>query len=184
MTDTNKRGSAVKRYQESNKIKNLQTETKIFQKICSACKQSKCSLDFPKDLKTKDGFRYQCKSCAYTAKKKKYHNDPDEAKKNLLRNYKTRKRNRIFIYNYLTKSSCIDCGDSRWQVLDFDHVRGNKINNIADLVHAGVSIKKLEDEIAKCEVRCANCHRIKTSNQLGFYPYLKDQTNDSCASSS
>lgn len=57
---------------------------------------------------------------------------------------------------------CVDCG--LWSddtvVFDFDHVRGEK--------HAGVSqmkvfnIDRLMDEIEKCEVVCANCHRLRT----------------------
>lgn len=57
---------------------------------------------------------------------------------------------------------CADCG-VRYPsyVMDFDHVRGNKVGNVAHIVSHG-SEKKLLEEIAKCEVICSNCHRERT----------------------
>lgn len=58
------------------------------------------------------------------------------------------------------EKGCIDCGIRDWRVLDFDH-RGDspKCFNISDSI---LNIKKILLEIEKCDVRCANCHRIKT----------------------
>ena len=57
---------------------------------------------------------------------------------------------------------CVDCGVKNPIILEFDHVKGDKINNIADMVNQSYGLKTLKEEIRKCEVRCANCHRIKT----------------------
>lgn len=70
-------------------------------------------------------------------------------------------RNRIFLSEYLSDKYCIDCGISNILVLEFDHVRGEKSANIADKV-ACWSITRIKEEIDKCEIRCANCHRIAT----------------------
>ena len=56
---------------------------------------------------------------------------------------------------------CRDCGELDPIVLDFDHVRGKKVANIAEMC-GKVSEKTMLAEIAKCDVRCANCHRRKT----------------------
>ncbi|KKL20663.1 hypothetical protein LCGC14_2453200 [marine sediment metagenome] len=62
------------------------------------------------------------------------------------------------------KSGCVDCGyDGHTAALDFDHVRGEKIKDVSRMVTG--SREKLMAEIAKCEVRCANCHRIKTHDR-------------------
>jgi hypothetical protein len=54
---------------------------------------------------------------------------------------------------------CIDCGyDANADALEFDHVRGTKAAN----VNATLKPRALAIEIAKCEVRCANCHSIAT----------------------
>jgi len=58
-----------------------------------------------------------------------------------------------------TENGCKDCGIKDHRVLDFDHV-GPKEFNLAK--GDGVSREKLLAEIAKCEIRCANCHRLKT----------------------
>src|SRR3954469_2486289 len=56
---------------------------------------------------------------------------------------------------------CADCG-GRFPpcVMDFDHVRGDKLFHIGSYGEA-CAPQKLKAEIAKCEVVCANCHRIR-----------------------
>jgi hypothetical protein len=71
-------------------------------------------------------------------------------------------RNRNFVKDYLSKHPCIDCGNGNIVVLDFDHVTDTKIANISRMVANGASFKTLLKEVLKCEVRCANCHRIVT----------------------
>jgi hypothetical protein len=58
---------------------------------------------------------------------------------------------------------CADCGRSYPPyVMDFDHVRGEKVANVSVLVAGGASRRRVLAEIAKCEVVCANCHRERT----------------------
>jgi hypothetical protein len=56
---------------------------------------------------------------------------------------------------------CVDCG-GRFppECMDFDHVRGQKTKNIAAI--ATGSLERLLDEIAKCDLVCANCHGTRT----------------------
>lgn len=68
---------------------------------------------------------------------------------------------------------CADCGRSYpHYVMDFDHVRGDKSINVADVIYKNWSEKRLTEEIAKCDVVCANCHRIRThqliAHELGL----------------
>lgn len=59
-------------------------------------------------------------------------------------------------------SGCVDCGyNGHPEALDFDHIEDNKSAQIADLVSS--SLDRLFEEIAKCEVVCANCHRVRTA---------------------
>jgi hypothetical protein len=81
---------------------------------------------------------------------------------------KYRQRNRQFIYDTLTQSSCVDCGTTTFEVLEFDHVRGEKLYSITYIVHHGMSLDTLKNELEKCEVRCVNCHRLKTIEQFGW----------------
>jgi hypothetical protein len=80
---------------------------------------------------------------------------------------KARVRIRAYISNYLKTSPCVDCGETDAIVLEFDHLK-DKDFNLSDAARKGVSMKKLNAEIAKCEVRCANCHRKKTYERSGW----------------
>jgi hypothetical protein len=72
-----------------------------------------------------------------------------------------RRRNLLFIADYLESAPCVDCGEVDPAVLDFDHV-GVKRCGVVQLAYREASIGSLEREIAECEVRCANCHRRRT----------------------
>ncbi|HUH08184.1 MAG TPA: hypothetical protein VML96_10305 [Egibacteraceae bacterium] len=57
---------------------------------------------------------------------------------------------------------CADCG-MRYPpyVMDFDHVTGRKTRNVSQM-RSRASESQLRTEISKCEVVCANCHRVRT----------------------
>lgn len=81
------------------------------------------------------------------------------------RNKRQKKKNKEFVHRVKRRFSCVDCGESNPIVLEFDHVRGEKRKNIADMVVNYYSIKTIKNEMRKCDIRCANCHRIKTSER-------------------
>lgn len=101
--------------------------------------------------------------------RKKYPNKYREwRQKNLLKvrakQLKRVKERREYIKKYKNKP-CADCkGIFNPIAMDFDHVNGKKIFGVARMV--SFSKKRLDDEIAKCEVVCANCHRIRTFKRI------------------
>jgi hypothetical protein len=77
-------------------------------------------------------------------------------------------RVRTHINTHLQNNPCIDCGEADIVVLEFDHIGDDKKFNISDATRRGYSLDKVVAEIAKCEVRCANCHRKKTYERGGW----------------
>lgn len=77
-------------------------------------------------------------------------------------NKKARRRKAKAVFEYLAKHPCVDCGESDLRVLDFDHVSGEKLLAVRTMLSRSWRIDLIFDEIAKCEVRCANCHRKVT----------------------
>lgn len=60
---------------------------------------------------------------------------------------------------------CTDCKRFYpYCVMDFDHVRGQKLFNVGTMI--GQSLELIDAEIAKCEIVCSNCHRIRTKQRL------------------
>lgn len=59
---------------------------------------------------------------------------------------------------------CMDCGYRAHSVaLDFDHARGRKSILLSRCSERYWSV--VEHEIAKCDVVCANCHRVRTAQR-------------------
>ncbi|NUT57631.1 MAG: hypothetical protein HOQ00_02100 [Agromyces sp.] len=62
----------------------------------------------------------------------------------------------------------MDCGEADLRVLDFDHGEGSaKSAEVMKLAKAGYSWARVRDEIAKCDVRCRNCHAKVTYERMG-----------------
>jgi hypothetical protein len=79
-----------------------------------------------------------------------------------------RRQNRQGILQYLAGRSCIDCGESDPVVLEFDHRDGvEKEAEVGRLIGSG-QWATVAAEIAKCDVRCGNCHRRRTADQFAW----------------
>lgn len=137
-------------------------------KQCPKCKKKKFIRSFGIDKNRPDGHNVYCKECIRERDYVQYGTPKYNSKKRADR-AKANARNRAYVYDILQRSKCIDCGDQRWQVLEFDHVRGDKVRAISDMVKSGMSIDNIESEIAKCDIRCANCHRLKTMTEENWH---------------
>lgn len=75
---------------------------------------------------------------------------------------KAAKRNQTCIQMAKT-AACEDCGGKfHSEAMDFDHVRGEKLFNISTGACSAMALIVLLAEMAKCEIVCANCHRVRT----------------------
>lgn len=62
--------------------------------------------------------------------------------------------------NTLKNIPCADCGGTYDPIcMDFDHVRGKKLFEISNISHFARAT--ILEEIKKCEIICANCHRLR-----------------------
>ncbi len=86
------------------------------------------------------------------------------------RNKEHIERNRTWLKEWFSDKSCIDCGLADWRVLQLDH-QHNKIMNVGRMISMSYSLKKLQDEVDKCEVVCANCHIIRTGTTFRFWRF-------------
>ena len=74
------------------------------------------------------------------------------------------KAKRAFL-DSLKANPCRDCGiQYPPYVMDFDHVRGIKLFNIARKASGG-DTQAILDEVDKCDLVCANCHRMRTHHR-------------------
>jgi hypothetical protein len=136
-------------------------------KTCCKCKLE-LSLDaFNKRKASKDGLQSICRECWKSYYKEQYYDGSKEKvrlqKKNAIYRNKARE-----IIREAKSVACADCGVRYpYYVMDFDHL-DNKEFNLGR--YAGKSIPKIKEEIAKCEVVCSNCHRIRTYNRANAIP--------------
>lgn len=143
-------------------------------KICTGCGEDRdAEQDF--NWKHKDcGIRNtRCKHCQSLVSKRHYENNKQSyLNRARAREVEVIEDNRKRLTDYLAHHPCMDCGHTDVRVLEFDHIRGKKSGNISKMMGLGYSWSTIEAEIAKCEVRCANCHRIKTSERHGSWRHL------------
>lgn len=161
-------------------------------KRCGACGEDLPLDAFWKNKAKPDGLQVQCKDCLRLRQEKyratpagqaqrKKQNATDSARE-ARRQYaatargqvaaeKARKKHtaevrrqaRQIVRDLKESTTCADCGRSfHFAAMDLDHVQGQKKANIADMVMKTYSLDTLRAELAKCEVVCACCHRVRT----------------------
>jgi hypothetical protein len=131
-------------------------------KLCNWCQEEK-----EHSVRKNGNPASHCKECQREYSKKHYQENKELHNK---RRYERRKEERSIIHDYLVelKSStpCMDCGNIYpYYVMDFDHVRGEKSFNIGNSSNQS-SLTRIKEEIEKCDLVCANCHRIRTHQHL------------------
>lgn len=85
----------------------------------------------------------------------------------LARNTAKRHELREYVRELKEKTPCKDCNVLYPAfVMDFDHRDPSTKFDIIPRVVASYGFKKLHAEIAKCDIVCANCHRIRTWRQI------------------
>lgn len=140
-------------------------------KICTRCKKEKMINEFNFKIKTSGLRQSQCKECTRLLVKNHYNENRDYYLK------KARNRNseiKLELFNYLkqyfSKNPCKDCAESDITVLEFDHMgKIPKFKAVSSLIRRGYPLEKIKEEIKKCEVRCANCHRRKTAKDFNWF---------------
>lgn len=126
---------------------------------CTKCKLPKEESEFFFKNKATGKLHSYCKQCKRELDRLSYRKDGNaRAEKIRFNARKSIKRAKEFVRELKMQSVCRKCKDNRWYVLDFHHLE-NKEDTISMLVHKGPSMKKLQAEIAKCEILCSNCHR-------------------------
>jgi hypothetical protein len=101
------------------------------------------------------------------AKRRYYEANKDVVKARAYARAKiVRAATKLWLHEYLKEHPCTDCGETNPIILEFDHIRDKKFN-ISDAVRRSVTLTRIKAEVAKCEVRCANCHRAKTYRDMG-----------------
>ena len=138
-------------------------------KQCSMCKQWKPLDDFHRNRTRRDGRQNLCKPCNLELNKRWYRDHPEARRTRMDEHARRRKRKlQSMLLDYLRAHPCVDCGESDPVVLEFDHLRDNSAN-VTTLVVRRVAWSVILEEIAKCEVVCANCHRRRTARRIGAY---------------
>lgn len=142
-------------------------------KKCVTCGKEKDETEFNWRYKVL-GIRHKtCRECQKVFRNNWYQKNRETH----LENVQVRKRNvrheaREYIWNYLSTHPCEECGEPDPVVLEFHHKKG-KDKAVGVMVAAGYSIARIQAEIDKCSVLCANCHRRITMKERGWFRFRK-----------
>lgn len=128
-------------------------------------------------LKNKKEGLYEnhCKKCERKIEKA-YISSKDKQRKESKKKAKENKAlAREYIRNYKKKHHCVKCGESRYYLLEFHHIDDNKERNIGQI--SSWDLKRIQREIRKCAILCANCHKafhwLEANHGLTFKEFLR-----------
>jgi hypothetical protein len=134
---------------------------------CGRCGKAKPLSDFAWRRKARGQRDNYCRPCRAAYKQDHYLANRSRYIANATRRKQAAITERTaYLIEFFRTRPCADCGQTDPLVLEFDHL-GPKNFNIA----AGLRDRNWQavlDEIAICDVVCANCHRRRTALRAGF----------------
>lgn len=142
-------------------------------KTCTKCKETKSTDEFTPNGKY---FAARCRPCNAAYQREWTAANRERSRATARRSHakqgKRRYRTRKDRVNSLKAKPCEDCGvEYPSYVMDFDH-RPGEIKEFGIGNSPNTSWERILKEAAKCDVVCANCHRIRTFTR-GQYSDLK-----------
>lgn len=145
-----------------------------YMKKCSMCLQELPFSEFYKSNNRKSGYQSRCKACCKVYEKSWRELSPERKQRRQAWKMDRIAEVRSIYVTYMADKFCIDCGESDFVVLVHDHVTGEKRGGVQELINRGNKWEAVLEEIAKCEIRCCNCHIRKTATrgnwwQIGAY---------------
>ena len=130
-------------------------------KVCSKCKQKLPLENFyvrgGRDATGPEGRGSYCKKCSNKRRRKYYaeHKKQEKARRKI-----NESKHLEEWFAYKDTLECLVCGEARGYVLEFHHRDpSKKENTIASIRKRYKNWQSVLDEIEKCDVLCANCHR-------------------------
>jgi hypothetical protein len=144
----------------------------IRMKRCNTCQVEKPLGEFHKNARSKDGRIGKCKPCQAEYHRNHYLENPKMYKdKARRREIKHRAELDVMIHE-IKDHPCMDCGVKYPPyVMDFDHRDPTqKTENVSMMRVTGFNKQRVLEEIAKCDLVCANCHRVRTWKQQRKLP--------------
>jgi hypothetical protein len=138
-------------------------------KKCSRCGIEQPISGFQWKNRARGWYRSWCRSCARAYSHQHYLDNAETYKaRRRRRGGNGRARVRALVTEYLTQHPCVDCGEASRAVLEFDHRDPSQkrlpVSRLAEIA----GWRTVLQEIEKCDVRCANCHRKRTAAQFGW----------------
>ena len=130
-------------------------------KKCIKCGLKKPKSEFFWRNKKAGRLRSECKKCT-NEQRSRYHKKhyAKYREEYIARATKRRSELKKWLRGFRKSLSCSLCGDDRWYVLDFHHEdAADKEMCVVEMAHRGCSKKRILEEMKKCVVVCANCHR-------------------------
>lgn len=139
-------------------------------KTCRSCGKKRPLRHFNFKSRAKGTRASACRDC-HSKYSRTHYKENRSAYRRRARRWNDNHRSEIRgkVLEYLFAHPCVDCGEENPVVLTFDHVIGDKEDEISNMIRYGKGWNCIEAEIEKCEVRCANCHMTKTSKERGWW---------------
>jgi len=95
-----------------------------------------------------------------------YHCGTGQKEKWMQRQRDRRGKAMRYVQEYKQSHGCLDCGENYpYWILELDHTRGQKVANLSIMVKQN-TLEQVIEELAKCDVVCANCHRNRTWQRI------------------